>query len=124
MKVEVSDGELVDKMVILQIKKERIDDPERVANVVKELDLLEACVREISPPPPDGLIGELKTLNEALWEIEDDIRLKEARDEFDDEFVQLARSVYITNDKRAEAKRKINLFTKSELIEEKSYGEY
>ena len=124
MKVEVSDGELVDKMVILQIKKERIEDPAKVANVVKELELLKVSVGQISPPPPAELIGELKTINEALWVIEDDIRLKEAKGEFDDEFIQLARSVYVTNDQRADAKRKINQFTNSELIEEKSYGEY
>ena len=124
MKVEVSDGELFDKMVILRIKKERIGNPERVANVVKELELLEATCAQISPAPPAELIAELKTVNEALWVIEDDIRQKESRQEFDDEFIRLARSVYVTNDKRAEAKRKINLFTESELIEEKSYEDY
>ena len=124
MKVEVSDGELVDKMVILRIKQERIDDAERVANVSRELALLEASFGEISPAPPEELVAELKTVNEALWEIEDEIRRKESRQEFDEDFIQLARSVYITNDRRAEAKRKINLFTKSELIEEKSYEDY
>lgn len=124
MKVEVSDGELFDKMVILRIKKERIQNPERVANVIKELELLEATCAQISPAPPEEMIAELKTVNEALWVIEDDIRLKEARQEFDDEFIQLARSVYVTNDQRAEAKSKVNLFTESELIEEKSYEDY
>ena len=124
MKVEVSDGELFDKMVILRIKQERIQNPERVANVTKELELLEATCAQISPAPPQEMIDELKSVNEALWVIEDDIRQKEARQEFDDEFIQLARSVYVTNDQRAEAKRKINLFTESELIEEKSYEDY
>ena len=124
MKVEVSDGELFDKMVILRIKKERIQNPERVANVIKELELLEATCAQISPAPPEEMIAELKTVNEALWVIEDDIRLKEARQEFDNEFIQLARSVYVTNDQRAEAKSKVNLFTESELIEEKSYEDY
>jgi hypothetical protein len=124
MKVEISNGELIDKMVILRIKRERIQDEQSLANVARELAVIEAASARLSPPPPDDLIAELKSINDALWVIEDDIREKEARQEFDEEFIRLARSVYVTNDRRADTKRQINDATGSELVEEKSYRDY
>jgi hypothetical protein len=119
----VSWGELLDKITILQIKAERLTDAGKRANVVTELRLLSqtagAALAEVAP-----LVAELKTINEALWQIEDDIRDKEAAGVFDAEFIALARSVYVTNDRRAEAKREINRALKSQLVEEKSYKPY
>jgi len=124
MKVEVSNGELIDKMVILRIKSERIENAESVARVRAELEHLEGAVSELPVEPPERLVAELKTVNESLWEIEDDIRRKEACREFDSEFIELARSVYITNDRRAALKRELNVATESCFFEEKSYEEF
>ena len=119
----VSWGELLDKITILQIKAERLTDAAKRANVVTELTLLSeiagAALGEVA-----ALVAELKTINEALWEIEDHIRDKEAATAFDAEFIALARSVYVTNDRRAEVKRDINRALNSTLIEEKSYKPY
>ena len=126
IKIELSIGELLDKISILQIKAERIDDPSKVKNINKELDVLMSLWND-SPYSDTNLsseINELKNINEALWDIEDKIRDKERNQVFDKDFIELARSVYFTNDKRAEIKRVINSKTGSELIEEKSYSDY
>ncbi len=122
----VSVGELLDKMAILEIKSERIKDASKLVNVRKELAVLDETWRasgldreELGP-----MRAELKKINEALWEIEDFIRIKEAEGDFDEQFVELARSVYFTNDKRAAVKRRINEAVGSELVEEKSYADY
>ena len=126
IKIELSVGELLDKISILQIKAERIDDPSKVKNINKELDVLMSLWND-SPYSDTNLSSEkneLKNINEALWDIEDKIRDKERNQVFDKDFIELARSVYFTNDKRAEIKRIINDKTGSELIEEKSYSDY
>ena len=126
IKIELSVGELLDKISILQIKAERIDDPSKVKNINKELDVLMSLWND-SPYSDTNLsseTNELKNINEALWDIEDKIRDKERNQLFDKDFIELARSVYFTNDKRAEIKRIINGKTGSELIEEKSYSDY
>ncbi len=126
IKIDISVGELLDKITILQIKTERIHDQAKLVNVKKELDVLlaqwEASVY-VKADLRDS-IKALKEVNESLWEIEDKIRLKEGKQLFDEEFVTLARSVYVTNDKRADIKRNINNETGSELVEEKSYSDY
>ena len=126
IKIELSIGELLDKISILQIKAERIDDPSKVKNINKELDVLMSLWND-SPYSDTNLsseINELKNINEALWDIEDKIRDKERNQVFDKDFIELARAVYITNDKRADIKRIINSKTGSELTEEKSYSDY
>ena len=122
----VSFGEVIDKVTILEIKSERMDDPAKVANVRRELEVLETTWLDAVRDKTDvsDARARLKSVNEELWDIEDKIRLKEQAKEFDDEFVSLARSVYITNDRRADIKREINLALDSELIEEKSYQDY
>jgi len=122
----VSVGELLDKMAILEIKSERIKDDAKLANVRKELAVLEQTWRESGLDREElaPMRAELKTINEALWEIEDFIRIKEAEGDFDQQFIELARSVYFTNDKRAAVKRRINEAVGSELVEEKSYADY
>lgn len=123
--VEVSWGELVDKLTILEIKTHRLSAPEAVANVRRELAALNKVLSALQPPAGfDALKRDLTAVNESLWEIEDQIRAKEAASSFDQEFIDLARSVYINNDKRAALKREINLLLKSNLIEEKQYTAY
>ena len=126
IQVPVSYGELLDKITILEIKSERINDAEKVANVRHELELLEATWQ--SAAADVGAVsaerGQLKEVNEALWEIEDKIRVKESQKAFDAEFVELARAVYVTNDRRAAIKKTVNLALGSELVEEKSYEDY
>ncbi|QPJ62377.1 MAG: hypothetical protein G3M70_11055 [Candidatus Nitronauta litoralis] len=126
LKVEVSVGEFLDKMTILEIKSERIQDESKLANVRKELELLRKTWEgsHLAGSDISVKLGELKKVNEALWEIEDKIRVKESAGEFDKEFVELARSVYIENDKRASVKRELNVALGSDLIEEKSYADY
>jgi len=127
LNIPVAVGELIDKITILGIKSERSGDPAKLENIRRELDLLEGVWRD-SPYSDAADIAaeraELKQVNEGLWEIEDDIRAKEAAKAFDDAFVGLARAVYKTNDRRAAIKRRINEATGSTLIEEKSYEEY
>lgn len=126
MKVEISTGEFLDKLTILQIKSERIADPEKLNSIHKELSLLQDIWRE-SPHAAidlDTEIAQLKQVNEALWEIEDNIRDKERQKLFDQEFIELARAVYVTNDQRAAIKREINIKAGSDLMEEKSYAGY
>jgi len=125
MKIEVSHGEIVDKLTILQIKKENITDPTKLDNIVKEYDYLLSVVETdlgISLESPEYL--ELLSINKELWVIEDDIRDKERIKEFDEDFIKLARSVYYTNDVRAKIKKEINLKYSSGFVEEKSYQSY
>ena len=126
IKVELAYGELLDKMTILQIKSERITDENKLSNVNKELDLLNNLWKLDKKSSVDiaNEFTALKEINEKIWDIEDGIRDKERIKEFDQEFIELARSVYFSNDKRAEIKRAINLKLGSDLIEEKSYADY
>jgi hypothetical protein len=119
LNIPASVGEVLDKISILQIKSDRITDGRKLANVRTELRHLTLAARDHRVPE---LEAQLRAVNEALWDIEDRIRVKEKLGEFDAEFIELARSVYITNDKRAEIKREINLASASYLIEEKSYA--
>lgn len=123
MKIEVSVGEIVDKLSILQIKTGMIKDEEKLANVKKEYDYLYDIVfNEMKIESSDFF--DMVVINQKLWKIEDDIRDKERDKIFDDEFIQLARSVYVTNDERAEVKKGINLKYGSVFVEEKSYSDY
>ena len=126
LKVEVSVGELLDKITILEIKSERITDSAKLENVNRELETLRQTWSDspLSTKDVTAQIARLKDVNEVLWDIEDGIRRKEADQAFDDEFVQLARSVYHQNDIRAAVKKEINLLLGSRLVEEKSYVEY
>lgn len=124
--VPVSPGEVLDKITILEIKSERIADPDKVANVRVELALLQETWKQSIAEDETirSLHAELKSINEELWEIEDDIRDKERAKEFDQKFIELARAVYFTNDRRSEVKKKLNLHLGSQIIEEKSYQDY
>jgi hypothetical protein len=125
MNIEVSHGEIVDKLTILQIKKENITDQIKLDNIVKEYDYLLSVVENdlgILTESPEYL--ELLSINKELWVIEDDIRDKERIKEFDDDFIKLARAVYYTNDVRAKIKKEINLKYSSGFVEEKSYQSY
>lgn len=124
--VPLSWGELFDKITILEIKAEKLTAQAALANVRRELELLSAVADgQLSPGSRlAGLTDELRAVNRALWTIEDDIREKEARQEFDDAFIALARSVYRRNDERAAIKRRINDLLGSEIVEEKSYRDY
>jgi hypothetical protein len=124
--VEISPGEMIDKITILLIKSERIKDEVQLANVRHELGVLSEKMDKDIPRSPnlDVLVSELKSVNEALWGIEDDIRDCERAEEYSQLFIDLARSVYITNDKRADLKRDINLLLGSRIMEEKSYKPY
>jgi hypothetical protein len=124
--IPVSPGELLDKITILEIKSERISDPQKVANVRIELELLRGTWSETVEE--DDVIrtlhSELRDINETLWKIEDDIRDRERTGDFDTRFIELARAVYITNDRRSGIKKKLNLHLGSRIIEEKSYQDY
>ncbi|MCG6889855.1 MAG: DUF6165 family protein [Gammaproteobacteria bacterium] len=124
--IPISPGELLDKITILQIKSERIADSAKVANVKTELGMLEQVWREAVNDDDQirALSSELKSINEALWEIEDDIRDEERNRRFGERFIELARAVYVTNDERANAKKKVNLYLDSSIVEEKSYQDY
>lgn len=124
--VPVSPGELIDKLTILQLKSERIEDAEKLANVRHEQEVLQAVVdRELAVDAQLSELWEtLYTINADLWVIEDDIRICERNGDFGPEFVRLARAVYVTNDKRAEVKKAINLHLGSAIVEEKSYEEH
>ncbi len=126
IQVEIAPGELIDKITILEIKKERITDPDKLENVTIEWDTLTAALKANVAGSDDlsALSAALKGVNEALWDIEDDIRDCERASDFGDKFIELARSVYITNDKRAALKRDINDLLGSRLVEEKSYAAY
>jgi hypothetical protein len=120
--VPVSIGELYDKYTILQIKQERIKDEGKLVFINKEIEYLKKHIDTFNLDIL--LIRELKTTNEILWNVEDNIRDKERRNEFDEEFIALARNVYITNSERSQLKNKINSKLNSELIDIKSYSEY
>jgi hypothetical protein len=124
--VPVSPGELIDKITILQIKSVELSDPAKLRNVRYELDELVRVRDESLPGSPelDRLAGELRSVNEALWRIEDEIRLCDRRQEFGPRFLELARSVYRENDRRVALKRRINDLAGSELVEEKDYEKY
>jgi len=127
IQINISVGELIDKITILQIKKEKIKDSEKVKIVSHELELLENSLNSFEKSKKnelENLMTELKKINQKLWIIEDDIRLLEKNKKFDDDFIELARSVYITNDKRFEIKNKINRLFSSNIEEVKSYEEY
>ena len=125
-RVPVSWGELVDKKTILEIKVERLRDPDALANARRELAPLEATLATLSPKPPelDRLQAELREVNRRLWDIEDAIRRKEAELSFDAGFIELARSVYHTNDERTRIKQEINLLLRSGIVEVKQYPRY
>ncbi len=122
----VSWGELIDKITILEIKAARIEDAAKLVNVKRELDALSAIRDDALPEGADihAPTAELRAVNEKLWDIEDDIREKERAQDFGAEFIELARAVYRTNDRRAALKRQINEALGSELVEEKSYKPY
>jgi hypothetical protein len=124
--VPISPGELLDKITILRIKSARMTDPDKVRNVRLELDLLEKTWRDSGSAIPEVAADEaaLQRVNEALWDIEDKIRDKELAQQFDAEFIELARAVYVTNDERAVVKKRINVALGSRIVEEKSYKPY
>ena len=125
MKIEVSNGELLDKLSILQIKMIFIGDPLKLDNIQNEVFEIEPLANSLLDKSEiKELFFELKSVNLKLWEIEDSLRAKEKRKEFDEEFIRLARAVYFTNDKRAEIKREIIEKSGSFLVEEKSYSNY
>ena len=126
IQVPVSPGELLDKITILEIKSERMSDAAKLANVRLELSILNATwsASVSSDTTIERIHANLKRINEALWEIEDDIRDKERAGEFDEGFIALARAVYVTNDQRAAAKKELNLHLGSDIVEEKSYADY
>jgi hypothetical protein len=126
IKVPISPGELLDKITILRIKSARMTDPEKLANVRRELEALEDTWRS-SPYAAADIEEELSALlqvNERLWTIEDDIRDKERVGTFDADFIRLARAVYVENDERAAIKKRVNRKLGSTLVEEKSYARY
>ena len=124
--VPVSSGELIDKISILKIKKNKITNKSKLRNIKKELFLLNKIYKNNFQKNKKILLYEKKliNINKKLWDIEDKIRLLESKRNFNQEFIKLARSVYINNDKRSEIKKKINTLTGSHLIEEKSYKSY
>ena len=124
--VPLSPGELLDKITILRIKVARIQDAAKLANVKLELSLLEQTWKDSGAAAHDVALDEraLENVNARLWDIEDRIRDKEARQTFDREFIDLARAVYVCNDERAAIKKRINLQLGSRLVEEKSYKQY
>jgi len=123
MKIEVSNGEIVDKFTILLIKKENIKNADKVKNIEKEIEEIGTISDSIVSRDSEEFT-RLYNINKILWDIEDNIRQKEKVKSFDDSFIQLSRSVYFTNDKRAEIKKAINEASGSRLFEEKSYGAY
>ena len=127
MKIEVSNGELLDKISILELKLLKIEDEDKLANIKKEFETLNPlCVKlfEKFGGQLQNHYLELARINGLLWDIEDWIRDCEREKRFDEEFIQLARSVYVTNDQRSEVKKLINITTGSDLVEEKSYKDY
>ncbi|WP_339740691.1 DUF6165 family protein [uncultured Maricaulis sp.] len=122
----IAPGELIDKLTILRIKSERIEDEAKLKNVRAELAILnETLVKDVPASAAlSRLDGALQAVNEALWKIEDDIRDCERDGDFGTEFIRLARAVYVTNDQRAALKKEINLLLGSDIVEEKSYAAY
>tara|TARA_B110000208_G_scaffold18408_1_gene22441 strand:- start:140 stop:544 length:405 start_codon:yes stop_codon:yes gene_type:complete len=133
MKIEVSNGEIIDKLTILKIKLDQIKDADKLVNIKTEYDYLNAIVGTIYAEFKDDhaitkelqfLHDDLLKVNKTLWNIEDYIRAFEKTEVFNDDFIELARSVYFTNDDRSDVKKKINVLTGSRFVEEKSYEEY
>ena len=124
--VPVSWGEVIDKITVLEIKSEKLTDASKLANVRKELGLLVDVRDQAFPNHAEltTLSAQLKAINQALWQIEDDIRDCERDQDFGPRFIELARAVYVTNDQRADVKRQINTALGSDLVEEKSYAPY
>ena len=124
MKIDISIGELVDKVTILSIKLEKFKDEVKKANVQKEYDILSIPMNELEITTNSNEFKDLREINLKLWHIEDDIRIEESKSDFGEKFIELARSVYFINDDRAAVKKEINLKYKSDLIEEKEYVDY
>jgi hypothetical protein len=126
LSAEISVGEFLDKITILEIKSKRITDEAKLTNIHKELETLRNTwqASPFSQQEISTEIAELKGINEQLWEIEDNIRIQESLGSFDQKFIELARAVYVVNDQRAAVKRTINIKAGSELVEEKSYQDY
>jgi hypothetical protein len=124
MKVEVSIGELVDKVSILSIKLKKVKDANKLENIKKEYAILSKAMEQSGISLDSLEFKRLESINLKLWDIEDQIRTKEAKKEFDEGFIGLARSVYFTNDERAEIKRSVNIKYGSGIVEEKEYVEY
>ena len=126
IKVPISPGELVDKITILEIKAANISDAAKLANVKVELQLLQETWNTSAHARTDidAEWQQLRDVNKKLWDIEDDIRDKERQRKFDQEFIELARAVYINNDERAAVKKQINTTLGSKIVEEKSYAKY
>ncbi len=123
MKIEVSNGEIVDKLTIIEIKLKHIKDAAKLKNLQKEYEVLDKAVSQIISKDHD-LYKALLKINQQLWDIEDTIRDLERDKDFGPKFIETARAVYFTNDKRSEVKRQINELTGSNLVEEKSYQKY
>ncbi len=127
IKINASVGELLDKISILKIKEQKINDEKKLLNITKELDLLSSIAEKFIEKDEKSykkFMDELFKINLKLWETEDSIRILENKKNFSDEFIQLARNVYYSNDKRFEIKSKINNFYGSEIVEEKDYEDY
>lgn len=123
VQIPISIGELLDKISILEIKQEKITNRDKLKNIINELSSLESVMPQLDIDS-DRYVQKLKTVNKELWTIEDAIRKKERYGEFDDEFIELARAVYYTNDERYAIKQEINQITDSDIQEEKSYDSY
>jgi hypothetical protein len=125
MEIQVSIGEIIDKLTILEIKKTNISDSNKLLNINKEFDyLVDIVENQLGLSRRDIFYIDLLDINKKLWDIEDKIRNKERLKSFDEEFIELSRSVYFTNDERSKIKKKINDITGSNFSEEKSYEEY
>ena len=126
IKIQISPGELIDKFTILDIKLNRIKEKEKTQNIRKEHKILKRQIEKNLPKSKrlSALISKLKTINKTLWDIEDQIRVCERKQDFEKKFIKLARSVYQKNDLRSSYKREINTLLGSEIIEEKSYESY
>ena len=126
IKVPISPGELIDKITILEIKAANISDATKLANVKVELQLLQETwsTSHYASTNIDAEWKQLRDVNKQLWDIEDDIRDKERQRQFDQQFIELARAVYINNDERAAVKKTINTKLGSKIVEEKSYAKY
>ncbi len=124
MKIEIANGEIVDRVSILDIKLKKVKAADKLKNIELEYQLLLPMMNALGISLDSPVYLELLETNTALWDIEDNLRIKEAAKEFDAEFIELARSVYFQNDIRAEIKRRINMETGSLIIEEKDYVKY
>jgi len=124
IQIPISVGELIDKITILEIKIEKVNNQIKKINIKKELTELTKIFNDLKNTELDPMYRQLKIINKKLWDIEDEIRVHEKNNNFNDEFIELARSVYVTNDERFEIKSKINNLYDSDIIEEKLYEEY